>query len=130
MSDRILGKILEELQEIGDLQKELFKIKRMFDWPTDKDGFVEHMQEWKDAQPITDKSILSRLDDLWSLADDVNVAARDLEDECQRAESAIQDCSYYTPSDSAEELQQQITMLTKEIKNSKEQADADVEDTE
>ena len=130
MSDKILGQMLGELQELGDLQKELYKIKRMFDWPIGKEGFVEHMQKWKDAQPITDMSIIEKLDELWGLADDVNSNARNLEDECETAQRAIEECSYHTPSDDAEQLQRQIRNLMDNIKKPKEQAKADMEDAE
>ena len=90
----------------------------MFDWPIGKDGFVEHMREWKLAQPITNKSILGKLDDIWDLADDVSTGARDLENECENAQSAIEECSYYSPSNTAEELQSMITNLRSNLENS------------
>ena len=130
MSDKILGQMLEGLQKSGDLQEELYKIKRMFDWPLGKEGFVEHLHKLKDAQPITDMSIIEKLDELWGLADDVNSNARNLEDECETAQSAIEECSYHTPSDDAEQLQRQIRNLMDNIKKPKEQAEADMEDAE
>ena len=130
MSDKVIGQLLEELRASADKEKELYEIKRMFDWPVGKDGFVEHMQKWKDAQPLTNMSVIERLDELWALADDTYTAARNLEDECESAQSAIEECSYYTPSDDAEDLQRKIRNLMDEIQTPKEQAEADMKDSQ
>ena len=129
MSDKILGQMLEELQKSGDLQEELYKIKRMFGWELGKEGFVEHMQKWKDAQPLTNMSIIEKLDKLYSKADDVACNCSSYEDEVSRAMSALEDVPYDVSSD-AYGLQTDIEALKNEIKNPKEQADADVEDKE
>ena len=129
MSDRVIGQLLEELRATADSQKELYKIKRMFGWGLDKDGFVEHMQKWKDAQPLTNMSVVEKLDELWGLADEVNSNVRGLQEECESAQSAIEECSYYTPSDDAEDLQRKIRDLMDEIQTPKKQAEADMEDS-
>ena len=128
MSDKILGQMLEELQKSGDLQEELYKIKRMFGWELGKEGFVEHMQKWQDAQPITDMSIIEKLDEIWNEADDLSCQCSSVEDDVSGAVSAIEDV--YVPNDEANQLQHSINDLIKEIKNPKEQAEADMEDAE
>ena len=130
MSDKVIGQLLEELRASADKEKELYEIKRMFDWPVGKDGFVEHMQKWKDAQPLTNMSVIEKLDELWGIADDVNSNARALEEECENAQSAIEETSYYTTSDDAEDLQRKIKQLRDEINNPKEQAETDMEVSE
>ena len=129
MSDKILGQMLDELQKAGDLQKELYKIKRMFDWELGKEGFVEHMQKWKDAQPLTDMSIIEKLDDLWSKADEVACNSSSYEDEVSSAMGSLENVPYDLSND-AYGLQDDINALKKEIKEPKEQADADMEDSE
>ena len=129
MSDKILGQMLEELQKSGDLQEELYKIKRMFDWELGKEGFVEHMQKWKDAQPITDMSIIEKLDNLWNKADDVACNSSSYEEEVSTAMSALEGVPYDLSND-AYGLQDDIKALMNEIKNPKEQAEADMEDAE
>ena len=129
MSDKILGQMLEELQKSGDLQEELYKIKRMFGWELGKEGFVEHMQKWKDAQPITDMSIIEKLDEMWDIADNLASSCREGEDDLSRAQSALEDVPYGL-SDDVDGLQTDIKTLMDDIKNPKEQAEADMEDAE
>lgn len=128
MSDKILGQMLDELQKSGDLQKELYKIKRMFDWELGKEGFVEHMQKWKEAQPLTNMSIIEKLDDLWNKADDVACNCSSYEDEVSNAMRALEDVPYDLTGD-AYGLQTDIEALKQEIKKPKEQAEADMEDS-
>ena len=128
MSDKILGQMLDELQKSGDLQKELYKIKRMFDWELGKEGFVEHMQKWKEAQPLTNMSIIEKLDDLWNKADDVAFNCSSYEDEVSSAMSALENVPYDLTGD-AYGLQTDIEALKQEIKKPKEQAEADMEDS-
>ena len=129
MSDNIMQPLYKELQKQGDIQRELYKIKRMFDWPVGDEGFVEHMQKWKDAQPITNMTIIDKLDKLWNNADEVAGNCTSYEDEVSSAMSALEDVPYDLSSD-AYGLQNDIEALKNEIKNPKEQADADVEDEE
>ena len=129
MSNKILGQMLEELQKSGDLQEELYEIKRMFDWPIGQDGFVEHMQKWKDAQPLTNMSIIEKLDNLWNKADDVACNSSSYEEEVSTAMSALEGVPYDLSND-AYGLQDDIKALMNEIKNPKEQAEADMEDAE
>ena len=129
MSDKILGQMLEELQKSGDLQEELYKIKRMFDWELGKEGFVEHMKKWKDAQPLTNMSIIEKLDNLWNKADDVACNSSSYEEEVSTAMSALEGVPYDLSND-AYGLQDDIKALMNEIKNPKEQAEADMEDAE
>ena len=129
MSDKILGQMLEELQKSGDLQKELYEIKRMFDWELGKEGFVEHMQKWKDAQPLTNMSIIEKLDKLWNKADEVAGNSTSYEDEVSNALSALEDVPYDLSHD-AYGLQDDIKALMNEIKKPKEQAESDMEDSE
>ena len=129
MSDKILGQMLEGLQKSGDLQEEMYKIKRMFDWPVSKEGFVEHMQKWKDAQPLTNMSIIEKLDNLWNKADDVACNSSSYEEEVSTAMSALEGVPYDLSND-AYGLQDDIKALMNEIKNPKEQAEADMEDAE
>ena len=128
MSDKILGQMLDELQKSGDLQKELYKIKRMFDWELGKEGFVEHMQKWKEAQPLTNMSIIEKLDDLWNKADDVACNCSSYEDEVSNAMRALEDVPYDLTGD-AYGLQTDIEALKQEIKKPKAQAEADMEDS-
>ena len=128
MSDKILGQMLGELQKAGDLQEELYKIKRMFDWPVGKEGFVEHMQKWKNAQPITNMSIIEKLDSLHSEADSLYCDAQNLDDDVGSALNKLEECCdiQYEVND----LSTLISQLIGEIKNPKEQAEADMEDAE
>ena len=118
----------KELQKQGDRERELYQIKRMFDWPIGKDGFLEHMQKWRDAQPLTNVSVIEKLDELSELAEDTYNSARNLEDETESAQAAIEECSYYEPSSEAMSLQTKIQALKDEIENPKEQAEADMND--
>ena len=129
MSDNIMQQLYKELQKQGDIQRELYKIKRMFDWPVGDEGFVEHMQKWKDAQPITNMTIIEKLDKLWSKADDVACNSSSYEEEVSTAMSALEGGPYDLSND-AYGLQDDIKALMNEIKNPKEQAEADMEDAE
>ena len=128
MSDNIMQQFYKELQKQGDRERELYQIKRMFDWPIGKDGFLEHMQKWRDAQPLTNVSVIEKLDELSELAEDTYNSARNLEDETESAQAAIEECSYYEPSSEAMSLQTKIQALKDEIENPKEQAEADMND--
>ena len=128
MSDNIMQQFYKELQKQGDRERELYQIKRMFDWPIGKDGFLEHMQKWSDAQPLTNVSVIEKLDELSELAEDTYNSARNLEDETESAQAAIEECSYYEPSAEAMSLQTKIQALKDEIENPKEQAEADMND--
>ena len=125
-----LGEIIEEYDSLMKSNDILNKITALFDYKGDNADFVEHMQKWKDAQPLTNMSVIDKLDELWGLADEVNSSARGLEEECETAQASIEECSYYNPSSDAEDLQRQIKHLMDEIQNPKEQAEADMEDGE
>ena len=129
MSDNIMQQLYKELQKQGDIQRELYQIKRMFNWPVGDEGFVEHMQKWKDAQPITNMTIIEKLDKLWSKADDVACNSSSYEEEVSTAMSALEDVPYDLSND-AYGLQDDIKALMKEIKEPKEQAESDMEDSE
>ena len=129
MSDNIMQQFYKELQNQGDIERELFKIKRMFDWELGKEGFVEHIQEWKDAQPLTNMTIIEKLDKLWNKADEVAGNCTSYEDEVSTAVSALEDVPYDLSHD-AYGLQDDIKALMKEIKEPKEQAETDMEDSE
>ena len=101
----------------------------MFDWPVGKEGFVEHMQKWKDAQPLTNMSIIEKLDELYHKADEVACNSSSYEEEVSTAMSALEDVPYDLSND-AYGLQDDIKALMNEIKNPKEQAEADMEDAE
>ena len=129
MSDNIMQQFYKELQKQGDIEREQFKIKRMFHWELDKEGFVEHIQEWKDAQPLTNMTIIEKLDKLWNKADEVAGNCTSYEDEVSTAVSALEDVPYDLSHD-AYGLQYDIKALIKEIKEPKEQAETDMEDSE
>ena len=124
-----MKELAEEMRKQGDLQKELYSIKRMFDWPVGKEGFAEHLHKWKDAQPITDMSIIEKLDEMWDIADNLASSCREGEDDLSRAQSALEDVPYGL-SDDVDGLQTDIKTLMDKIKNPKEQAEADMEDSE
>ena len=125
--------LVEIFQEASDTQKELFKIKQMFGFTSTSqkvyEDFAEYMQKWKDAQPITDMSIIEKLDDIWNKADNVASCCRNGEDDLSRAQSALEDVPYGL-SDDVDGLQTDIKTLMDKIKNPKEQAEADMEDAE
>ena len=124
-----LSKIVEEFDELIESKQILDKIKAEFKYTKPNADFVEYMQKWKDAQPLTNMSIIEKLDDLWNKADDVACNCSSYEDEVSRAMSALEDVPYDVSSD-AYGLQTDIEALKNEIKNPKEQADAEVEDKE
>ena len=101
----------------------------MFDWPVGKEGFVEHMQKWKDAQPITDMSIIEKLGEICDKADRLSGDCSSYEEEVCRAQSALEGASYDIEDD-AYGLSDDLSALINGIKNPKEQAEADMEDAE
>ena len=123
-----LSRIVDECKDLTESQETLERIKALFGYKGVSENFVEHMQKWKDAQPITDQSILEKLDDMWNEADELSCQCSSVEDDVSGAVSAIEDV--YVPNDEANQLQHSINDLIKEIKNPKEQAEADMEDTE
>ena len=129
MSDNIMQQFYKELQKQGDIERELYQIKRMFNWPVGDEGFVEHMQKWKDAQPLTNMTIIEKLDKLWNKADEVAGNSTSYEDEVSNALSSLEDVPYDLSHD-AYGLQDDIKALMKEIKEPKEQAETDMEDSE
>ena len=124
-----LSRIVDECKDLTESQETLERIKTLFGYKGVSENFVEHMQKWKDAQPLTNMSIIEKLDKLYSKADEVACNCSSYEDEVSRAMSALEDVPYDVSSD-AYGLQTDIEALKNEIKNPKEQADADVEDKE
>ena len=127
----IVEQIIAEHEENKRNKKMLTELKEMFEFAGNKheSNFILHMQKWKDAQPLTNMTIIEKLDKLCNKADEVAGNSSSYEEEVSRALSALEDVPYDLSHD-AYGLQDDIKALMKEIKEPKEQAETDMEDSE
>ena len=124
-----LSRIVDECKDLTESQETLERIKTLFGYKGVSENFVEHMQKWKDAQPLTNMTIIEKLDKLCNKADEVACNSSSYEEEVSRALSALEDVPYDLSHD-AYGLQDDIKALMNEIKKPKEQAETDMEDSE
>ena len=124
----IVEQIIKEHKENKINAEILADLQVMFEFKGDKLDLINHMKKWKGAQPITDMTVLEKLDNALEMMRDSISQSESMEDEIGNVQSAIDELNYYTPSDEMREARDTVEDVISSIKEPKDQAEADMEE--
>ena len=120
----IIEQIVKEHERTERLNKMIKDIRDIFDFTGHELDIINHLKEWKKAQPITTMQVKNIIGEVRDLIDDARRQARDIINEVESARSSLDEAEYYSPNDCLHDAEQKLDDILSDIESTEEVKEA------